>query len=681
MQDLVFNEPVLSDQNTVVDIAFKKMTNLVAANNRLLVGTFSRIFIASILLIIFNDSNAQLCLGSLGDPIVNITFGSGANPGQALNAATTNYQFISGDCPNDGSYTVRNNTLDCFSSSWHSLSADHTGNASGYFMLVNASFDPGAFYVDTVRGLCSNTTFEFAAWVVNVLKSSACGSNGNQPNLTFTIEKTDGTLLQSYNTNNIPQQASPVWKQFGFFFNTPPAVSDVVLRIVNNAPGGCGNDLALDDITFRPCGPQLTPLIDGFTTDTAFFCKGTSKTFTFRTTISAGFNNPSYQWQQSSDAVNWTDIPGATASAYTLSFPANTVAGKYLYRVSAAEQGNLNSAKCRVASSVLSIEVSPDPVTAITINSPVCESETVTATATGGMQYQWTGNGISSTINPLSIANIRLANAGKIYLQATSDKGCTHLDSASLTVLAKPVVTVVFDSAGICNGNDIELSASGGGSYQWTPSIGLSAANIANPLASPGITTVYRVVLSNANGCTDTASVHITVIEKPMADAGPDKTILAGNMVLLNGAVNGQDVQFSWSPPDHLSNSNTLQPLAAPPAAMDYVLTAMSNAGCGIDIDTVHVFVFKDIYIPNAFSPDGNGVNDRWNIPALNAFPGFELFVYNRHGQLIYQSSNSYQPWDGTYKGEPQPPGAYVYLIDLKQPGKRFLKGTLMLIR
>jgi len=644
------------------------------------VGTISRILTIAFFFITGN-AGAQLCQGSLGDPIVNITFGSGLNPGNSLSAATTAYQYYSSDCPNDGFYTVRNNTTDCFSSSWHSLSRDHTGNNNGYFMLVNASLQPSAFYVDTVRGLCSNTTFEFAAWVVNVLKASACGSNGNQPNLTFTIEKTDGTILQTYNSGNIPQTSSPVWNQYGFYFNTPPGVADIVLRIFNNAPGGCGNDLALDDITFRPCGPQITPAIDGYTSDTASFCKGTARTFTLRSSISAGFNNPSFQWQQSADGITWTDIPGATTAVYNINFPANTPDGKYLYRVSGAELGNLNSSKCRVASAVLSIEVSPVPITSITLNSPICEGETVTLTATGGAQYQWTGNGINSVSNPVSIPNAQLANAGKIFLLATSDKGCTHPDSALLQVFVKPVATVAFDAADICSGNSKQLAAAGGTAYKWQPATGLSADNIFNPQATPAVTTQYSVIVSNPDGCRDTATVNITIVESPKADAGPDQTILAGDAVVLPATVSGQDVSFTWSPPDHLSDAGILQPLASPTADIDYTLTATSNAGCGVDMDKVHVFVFKDIYIPNAFSPDGNTINDTWKIPALNAFPGFELAVYNRFGQRIYQSSNIYQPWDGTFKGEPQPPGVYVYVIDLKKKGRPLLKGTVMIIR
>ena len=188
---------------------------------------------------------AQLCQGSLGDPIVNITFGSGSNPGAPIAAAATGYQYYAGDCPNDGFYTIINNSVSCYGNSWFNITSDHTGNPGGYFMLVNASIQPSAFYLDTVRGLCGNTTYEFAAWIMNVIRAESCGGNSNQPNLSFTIEKTDGTLLLTYNTGNIAPSSSPQWRQYGFFLTTPANVTDIVLRIVNNAAGGCGNDLAL----------------------------------------------------------------------------------------------------------------------------------------------------------------------------------------------------------------------------------------------------------------------------------------------------------------------------------------------------------------------------------------------------------------------------------------------------
>ena len=191
------------------------------------------------ILFLAETSKAQLCTGSLGDPVVNITFGSGANPGPALPAASTNYSYVINGCPSDGSYTVANSTSGCFASTWHTLTEDHTpGDVNGYMMLVNASFSPSVFYLDTVRNLCGGTTFEFSAWMTSVLKSSACNGNGNMPNITFSIETTTGTLIQQpYNTGNIPNLSSPQWAQYGFFFTLPPNVTDIVLRMTNNEIG------------------------------------------------------------------------------------------------------------------------------------------------------------------------------------------------------------------------------------------------------------------------------------------------------------------------------------------------------------------------------------------------------------------------------------------------------------
>ena len=119
---------------------------------------FASLFFISLLLII-SQTNAQLCQGSLGDPIINITFGNGANPGAPLFAAATSYQYVNNDCPRDGFYTVRNNTINCFNSTWHTVNADHTVDGGGYFILVNASFQPGAFCLDTVTGLFRYTTY------------------------------------------------------------------------------------------------------------------------------------------------------------------------------------------------------------------------------------------------------------------------------------------------------------------------------------------------------------------------------------------------------------------------------------------------------------------------------------------------------------------------------------------
>ncbi len=207
--------------------------------------------------------SAQLCTGSLGDPVVNITFGSGANPGSPLPPGVTSYYYV-GSCPNDGLYTIVNSMSGCFTNTWHTLTEDHTpGDVNGYMMVVNSSEEPGTFYLDTVKNLCGSTTYEFSAWVMSVLTASACEGAGIQPNITFTIETTTGSIIGTYSTGNIANLDHPEWKHYGFYFVLPGGLSNVVLRMVNNSPGGCGNDLALDDITFRPCGPQVHATFSG----------------------------------------------------------------------------------------------------------------------------------------------------------------------------------------------------------------------------------------------------------------------------------------------------------------------------------------------------------------------------------------------------------------------------------
>jgi len=478
------------------------------------------------ILLLFQSTNAQLCKGSLGDPIVNITFGSGANPGNSLAAATTSYQYSATVCPNDGFYTVCNSTSGCFNGSWHTLAADHTGNTNGYFMLVNASYQPGAFYLETVRGLCSNTTFEFAAWVANVQKPTACSGNGIQPNLTFTIEKTDGTVLSTYNTGNIPPTASPAWQQVGFYFTTPVGITEVVLRIVNNAMGGCGNDIAMDDITLRPCGPDITTSIVGNSSNSKTLCEGEAHTYTFTGTVMAGYTNPTLQWQQNINGGGWVDIPGANSATYVKNFTAGMQAGTYQYRLSAVETDNISSTACRTASNVLTIKI----------------------------------------------------------------------------------------------------------------------------------------------------------LSKPYANAGPDKTILAGGSVQLEGVAKGDEIDYSWSPASNMTNAQSLNPEVMPPTSTDYILSVVSKMGCGTSTDTVHVFVYKDIFVPNAFTPNRDGINDTWNIPALSAVHNFEIRVFNRYGQLVFHTRNNFIGWNGKFNGADQPAGLYVYLISIDN-GKRILKGPLALIR
>jgi gliding motility-associated-like protein len=626
-------------------------------------------------------SHAQVCTGSLGDPVINQDFGSGTNPGAPLGSDVTNYNYLGSDCPNDGSYTIATSTSNCFGSTWHSLTHDHTGNPNGYMMIVNASASPGLFYTQKTDAgqLCSSTTYEFAAYITNLIIPSACGGASSQPNITFSIETTAGVVLKTYNTGDIPPTDDVIWKQYGTFFTFPPGVTSVIVKMINNAPGGCGNDLALDDITFRACGQVVQAGFGSFNgSPEQDVCIGSNTKVTLQAKVDG---NPVYQWQYNTGGNNWVDIPGANSDTYIR--PANnTVLGTYLYRVGVVENGgDISSLNCRVYSLPLTATVIPLPVAAAIAPQTFCEGTTLTLTASGGATYLWSGPNLAPTSqNPLVINNITLADAGIYTVVPISTQNCTGAPAnVQVSIIPKPIANVIA-VAPICAGEQAQLGASGGLYYKWTPSTGLDHDDVPNPVASPLATTTYSVDVSN-NYCTDTKSITVTVNQNPVADGGGDKNIFEGQSVKLSGTVKGDQItNISWSPTTALDDPTSATPIASPTDDITYTMTVTSQS-CGISVSApVFVKVYKKIIIPNTFSPNNDGINDQWNIEALFAYPESLTQVFDRYGKKVYQSTGYFKAWDGTYNGSALPEGTYYYVIDLKNNTPK-LSGWVFIVR
>ncbi len=637
---------------------------------------------ALIALLLTQTAAAQLCSGSLGDPVVNVTFGSGSNLlGPPPTALITNYIYTGQSCPADGSYIITNNTTGCFNGTWHTLLEDHTpGDQNGYMMLVNASFNPGVFYLDTVKNLCGGTTYEFSAWLISVLRPFACMGNGNKPNISFSIETVKGDVIQTYNTGDIPNISSPQWNQYGFYFTLPAGFSQLVLRMVNNAPGGCGNDLALDDITFRPCGPKLQAAFVNVNAnnDTVDYCITDKKNITINGTLQNGYNNPVIQWQESTDsAKTWKDIPGVTGTSYNRTY---ATAGRFQYRMTAAEMGNLGLSECRVASNVLTINIDAIPVPMAANSSPACVNAPLKLVAKSGHFYSWTGpNGFTSSEESPVIAAVNLANAGEYYVLATTRGGCSNTDSTKVIVIAAPPADAGNNTT-ICEGQQTLLQASGGILYRWDAATTLSDTTIYNPVATPLTTTTYFVTAINAFLCKARDSVLITVLKSPASNAGPDQKIMEGETAQLKGTAGGAMASFFWTPLQYINNNTTADPVVSPPRDITYTLHVVANNGCPEASDEVFIRVLNKIAVPNAFSPNGDGINDSWNISMLYTYPESETNVFNRYGQVVFHTQGYNKPWDGRYNGNPVPVGTYYYTINRKN-GLPVMSGWLLVIR
>jgi len=646
---------------------------------------------------------AQICTGGLGDPIVHISFGSGADIGPALAQGITNLRYVTDHCPSDGQYTIVHANPPCFGNTWLNISSDHTGDPNGYFMLINASYAPSDFYVQKVDGLCESTTYQFALWAMNVV------SIGGEilPNITFRLEKTDGTILQTLNTNDIPTAFPAKWTQYGFIFATPPGVSSVVIRMTNNAPGGNGNDLAIDDITFRPSGPAIGMSIDNFPGDTAAVCATDLATLHFLADVENCYATTVYQWQQSTDSgASWQDIPGATGLTYSR---APTAAGLYLYRLTVAQSvGNLAISSCRVASTPITVIVNKIPVPGVTISSgseTLCEGAPAVFTAVpadGGNApvYRWQLNGADVGTNSDIFTSSSLANGDLLQCLMTSNAVCVILpDVQSNKVTAKVIpkvissVRILASATTICSDSLVvftALAVNGGirPTYQWLvngQNAGTNSFAFTSKELKDGDVIDCRMTstLQCSTPVLANAPVMMTVYPVPVITLTPDTIIAAGTTIHFSPSITGDRLDYLWSPVTGLDDPHSPDPVGLPAVTTLYQLEVTTDKGCRA-VARENVGVFYYLAMPNAFTPNGDGVNDLFRIPASVPVNILRFSVYNRTGIMVFTTANRSEGWDGRWNNKPQPAGTYVWFVQYKElrTGKTLTsKGTVGLIR
>lgn len=285
----------------------------------------------------------------------------------------------------------------------------------------------------------------------------------------------------------------------------------------------------------------------------------------------------------------------------------------------------------------------------------------IAVTASGGLApYTYSLNGSS-----FQAANTFTGLAQGTYTLTVKDAFCGTLTKTitvgftdNLTVTATPADTLV------CAGAPVQLNAVSitNATYAWTPAAGLSNAAIANPVANVNSNTVYTVT-ATLGTCIKTATVNISIKPNPVVNAGPDKTIVDGASVQLEGAATNA-TSVLWSPAATLTNANTFTPTAAPNTTTTYTMTVNNSDGCTSTDDATVTVIPYCVKVMNAFTPNGDGINDRWLVTNGNACTKqIMVKVFNRYGAVVYENSNYQNDWDGTYKGKPVPDGTYYYVV------------------
>jgi gliding motility-associated-like protein len=601
---------------------------------------------------LYNENNPcritkQVCSGSLGTPIVNITFGSGStNPGPQLSTlvpgATTNYNFAAyatGNPPQaiiDGDYALVSAVP--VNSAWFTGATDHTGNTDGYMAFFNSALTPGEFYRQTVSGLCPGTTYEFSTWISNVIDPSEL-PNAILPNVTFKIlNPANSAVLANFNTGNIPMTSTFTWKQFSFLFLTPASISSVVLILENNNIGGNaqpGNDLALDDITFRPCGPTVTATLNSNSS-----CTGQSVNLSG--SLSGNLNNPSFQWQISADGGStFANITGATVANYELS---GLPSGNYKIQLLAAEGANINSSSCRFISNVLDLTINLlPPVPSFTITQPTCTatSGNIIVNFPTGVGYEYSING---TIYQSSNSFTNLSQ-GNYSLSVRSSPGGCISSGSSFTINSAPPVPSAPAIAPLnqptCNtstGSFIINAPTGANlEYSIDGSIYQTATSFTN--LQPGN---YSVTVRNStNGCISSAT-SVTINNTPAPPQVPVSNVTHPTCITSTGNIQikspiGNHFQYSINGSAYQSSN---QFTGLPPTT--YLVRVRDNITlCESAAATVTI---NNIPVPPAAPVIGNTVHPTCSAPLGRLeilSPSGTNFQYSING-INFQSSSSF---------------------------------------
>ena len=291
---------------------------------------------------------------------------------------------------------------------------------------------------------------------------------------------------------------------------------------------------------------------------------------------------------------------------------------------------------------------------------------TIDITVGGGVgtyTYSWTGNGFTATTE--DIGNLL---AGQYIVTVTDTAGCFVTDTIDIGV--ETTLTLDANNRALCQFVDsVWLSAQATSNalitYQWLDLNGQFMGDSSSALVPAGDSLAY-VVVANSNNCFAVDTAYITTDNIPDVDAGLYSTILAGEEVSIGGnpttSLGGST--YEWSPFETLDDNMLANPIASPRQTTTYTVTVTNIYGC-TNTDTVTVFVVTDIEVPTGFSPNGDGVNDVWELDVLEGYPTATVQVFNRWGQLVFESEGYQDPWAGKYNGKDLPVGTYYYVIDL----------------
>ncbi len=423
---------------------------------------------------------------------------------------------------------------------------------------------------------------------------------------------------------------------------------------VTGSANSCGSIVKIFTITVNP-----SPAVDA--PDDQVVCNGVATTAIHLTGPVSG---TAFSWKNDRPSIGLSaigngDIPSFTSINNT---NAPVIATILIF-------GTSNS--CGQVLDTLTITVNPSAQVQATNNSNVCLGNSIQLQANGAVQYSWapaTGLSCANCPDP----TVTPTDSIVYTVTGTSSLGCDGHDSVTLSV-RRPFDMLMPPNDTICAGRSVNLNALNANTYAWSPANGLNNTSIANPTATPATTTQYQVVGYDAYHCfTDTGYVTIEVGPQPTVDIGSSQAMINGSPITFQPVIqNGPITHYSWTPASELSCSDCETPTATIHNNMMYTLTVENRYGCSA-VDSIYITAFcqkSEVFVPNAFTPDGDGINDILMVRGSGiSVKSFRIF--NRWGEMIFERKNfpandPRNAWDGKVRGVAAHPDVYVYTAEV----------------
>lgn len=285
-----------------------------------------------------------------------------------------------------------------------------------------------------------------------------------------------------------------------------------------------------------------------------------------------------------------------------------------------------------------------------------CYGEARRITAGGAENYSWSpGTYLNTTVGP----NVEATVYQDITYTVTFTNSCGSVEEDISIVSISPHVEAFKDTI-VCPGESVQLFAIGAIQYLWEPSNGLNNVFASSVIATPTIPTLYIVTGTDLHGCIMRDSVFINLYPQPYIQASHDQYLLEGDSAEISATTSSSGVIY-WSPSEYLSCVVCPHATASPPSDFRYIVTIEDENGCK-DTDDVAIFFHPLVYVPNTFTPNGDEFNRIFKAKGGN-IKNFNLKIYNRWGELTFESDDINIGWDGTYKGEPCQDGTYTWTV------------------